>query len=96
MLDGMNHIIYSDDGQVVGRLRDWCCGVDFVPEGKNCLFSIIRLRRGKDNFKILDCVKEIVRLPLSELRGHYNYRHVSHRQESFDEIKAWFEEKATE
>lgn len=84
-----------DEKNEIGRLRDWCCGVDFKPEGSRSLFSILHLKNSpQDHQKIIDCIEEILQLPLDKLKGHYNWHHKDwvsdkgiHRAE-FSEIAA--------
>lgn len=75
----MVEIIYNsvhDEQGRIGILRNFCCGVDFKPDGSQALFSILHLKNEpKDYQKIIDCIQEILQLPLDSLTGHYNWHH---------------------
>lgn len=86
------------DGIEIGYTKRFCCGVDFIPAGgygpdKRLIFSILNLKEVTDS-RLIDCIDEITRLDLDHLNGHFNYKHLSQRKKTFEEVKSDFDKIA--
>lgn len=101
-------ISFSDDGKtayhfstVLGRFSRFCCGVDFRPDGFDCLFSILHLK-SHELPRLAECIAEILALPLADLHGHYNWWHRDYvdirgqKRKRIHEIQEIFLKKAME
>lgn len=64
--------------KLVGKLRNFCCGVDFRPINKNCVFSILRLKLNKNNNideKLKHCLNCLSSIKIPNNCFHWNFKY---------------------
>ena len=60
------------NGELVGTLRKFCCGIDFRPHGKpDALFSILRVKFGEP--KLIKCVEALLSVEIPNKQFHWNF-----------------------
>jgi len=64
--------IVTKDGEKVGELRNFCCGVDFrIDNRPKALFSILKERLGTSKTK--KCVTELLKMKIPNNSFHWNF-----------------------
>lgn len=57
--------------KLLGTVRKFCCGVDFRPKAKNCIFSILKVKI--DSKELIFCIDKISSLNIPDCYFHYNF-----------------------
>lgn len=68
---GKDRFVYIDDINI-GKVRKFCCGIDFrINDKPNALFSILNVRLGDK--KLITCIKKIMSLQIPDIDFHWNF-----------------------
>lgn len=60
------------DGNIIGNVRNFCCGCDFRPYHRpKAIFSILKLK--ENDTKLLTCIESIMKINIPKNNLHVNF-----------------------